>query len=69
MPARIVNLNNEKIKACFQFVHGGHTVSCSTIFNENRAEVGYWLNGLDEHIHTASCVQAAIYAIDEVNAK
>ena len=69
MTARIVNLNNEKIKACFQFTHGGHTVSCSTVFNKDRPEVGYWLNDLEERIHVASCVQAAIYAIDEINSK
>jgi hypothetical protein len=66
MSHKIVNLNDEKIKACFQFMHGGHTVSCSSIFNKNTVEVAYWFNDLGD-VHTVNCVQSAIYAIDEIN--
>ena len=68
MQARILNLNNEKIKACFQFEHKGYTVSCSTIFNKDRPEVAFWLDELGD-THTANCVQSAISAIDEIISK
>ncbi len=36
---RIVNVENEKIKACFQFEVENCMISVSTIFNENKVDI------------------------------
>ena len=35
----IVDINNDKIRACFVFSVGNCEISTSTIMNENRAEI------------------------------
>ena len=60
---KIFNMNDEKIRARFEFIHKGYVISCSSMFNADRVEVGYWLYGLDE-IVTVNSVPQAIRAID-----
>lgn len=42
---KILNLNGDKIKACFVFIVGNCEVSVSTIFNENRPEIAIFDKG------------------------
>jgi len=35
----IVDLNNEKLNACFRFFVGNCEISVSTVFNKDRAEI------------------------------
>ena len=55
---KIVNINNEKINACFVFRVGNNEVSVSTIINKNRAEIVVF-DG-DKEVYTASDVSDAI---------
>jgi hypothetical protein len=67
MRHQIVDINCNDINACFQFVHGDHVVSCSTIMKKGRVEVVYWNMKTPVDVIRVSCVQAAIYEIDEIN--
>jgi hypothetical protein len=42
---KIVNLNGDKIKACFSFVQGNCEISVSTIFNEDNPVVAVFDKG------------------------
>ena len=61
----LLDFHANKIKACFQFIHKGHIVSCSSIMNVNRVDVIFWDTKDELNCNPANNVQDAIIKIDK----
>ena len=61
---KIVNIHNQKINGAFQFNVGNCTISVSTMFNKERAEIAIFDSGNNLLNDKLSNIQQAIHWVN-----
>ena len=62
----LLDFHANKIKACFQFTHKNHIISCSSIMNVNRVDIIFWDKEDERNCTPANSIQDAMAKIDKV---